>query len=137
MRVTPVRAAILALALLAVGWLLLSLRALDSQADAEAIVERGNDRPLTPAEVRRGRDLLERARRLRADKGPVLTEVQLLLRARRRAEAAAVAREATDAEPESFEAWLLALSAAPDRPSWLRARRQVLRLNPWAGVLLR
>ena len=76
---------------------------------------------------------LRSAARYRADKGPLVAEGALLFAARRRADAAAIARRATDNEPDNLDAWFLAYSAASGERERAAAKREVARLNPWAA----
>jgi hypothetical protein len=137
LRVAVIRAAVVAVALVAGAWLVWSLHSLDLEADGERVLERARRGPVAPAEVERARDALRDARRLSADQGPLVTEGLILVAAGRSGEAAAIARRVIANEPENVRAWHLAYASASDRTRAGRALRRVRELNPWLGDSLR
>jgi hypothetical protein len=128
---------LVAAALLVIGWLALSLRALDLEAEGKATLKRANRAPIPLAEVREAQDALQRARRFNADQRPLLVEASLLAAVGRRAEAAALVQRVIEQEPENDQAWFMAYVTAADRERAAQARRRVRELNPWAGDALR
>lgn len=124
------------LAVLAVAWLVLNVRGVELEADGQALADRAQKRPVPAAEIERAREELRSARRFRVDSSPRLIEAALLVVSERRSEAARLARELVELEPDNAEAWLLAYASAPDRRERERAKREVIRLNPWSGELL-
>jgi hypothetical protein len=135
MRDLLLRAVLVGAALTVGVWLALSWRAVELEDDASALIQRPG--PPSPSELAAALDDLRRADRFNPDNGPFLAEGQLLLDARRKDEAAQVARLATAKEPENYEGWLLAYYAASDRASSQQALRRATELNPWATVGLR
>lgn len=115
-----------------VAWSILSHRAAAQEEQGRELAARAAFGSVPPAEIEGALDDLRSAGRYRADKGPLIAEGALLSAAGRRAEAAEVARRATDEEPDNLEVWFLAYSAARDEQERAAARRQVARLNPWA-----
>ena len=124
-----VRITLVALALLAGGWLAVQERAADAEQELDRIAFRPGG-ALTPAEVARAEDLLETARRLNPDRRPDLYEAVVLGRDGREREAVAVLRKTVAAEPENLEAWALlartARRADPRLAARARARLRVL-----------
>ncbi len=124
-----VRITLVALALLAGGWLAVQERAADAEQELDRIAFRPGG-ALTPAEVARAEDLLATARRLNPDRRPDLYEAVVLGRDGREREAVAVLRETVAAEPENLEAWALlartARRADPRLAARARARLRVL-----------
>lgn len=117
------RLLLVALAVLAGGWLLVQERAARAEGRLAVLAfqTRGE---LTPEQVRRGEALLRADRRLDPDRRPDLYEAVLLGRRGRTAEAVAVLRDTVRAEPENLEAWaLLARSAAQVDPRLAAAAR--------------
>jgi predicted Zn-dependent protease len=74
-----------------------------------------------PAEADRARALLHDAASRTSDTTPLLREAQLMLFAKRPADAVAAARRATVEEPENAQAWLLLSQAAAERDPALSA----------------
>jgi hypothetical protein len=133
---TVIRCALAAVALLAGAWLVLSLRAIELEAEGSAIVEQGRSRTLTPDEFERGQSALRRARRLNADNAPLLQEGLLLGHRRRFEQWLALAGRATADEPENFDVWYytyLAAIAAGDPERATQAFRKMRALNPLAA----
>jgi hypothetical protein len=131
-----IRCALAAVALLAGAWLVLSLRAIELEAEGSAIVEQGQSRTLTPNEFERGQSALRRARRLNADNGPLFQEGLLLGNRRRFEHWLALVGRATEDEPENFDVWYyayLAALAAGDPERAMRAFRKMHALNPLAA----
>ncbi|MEA2378880.1 MAG: hypothetical protein QOI45_2449 [Thermoleophilaceae bacterium] len=137
MGTTLIRGGLLLLAVLAGAWLVVSFQNARLETDAEAVALHAQRVRVSPAEVQRARAGLKDARRLSADQAPRLTEGGLLLATGHRAQAAAIARQVAATEPDNVEARFLAFASARDRAEALRAKREVTRLNPWAGEQLR
>jgi hypothetical protein len=138
-----VRFVLVAIALVAGAWIVLSLRSVELESEGEAVLARAQRGPITADELNRGRSLSQRARRFSADQGPRLVEAVLLDSARRPEQAAAVAGRVVEEEPENVDAWIvlyLALSdldgAARDTRRAVEALRMVRSLNPLAGEVL-
>jgi hypothetical protein len=133
MRLTMVRVALVVLAAPVVAWSVLSHRAVGQEERGRELATRAAFGSVPDAEIEQALDDLRSAARYRADKGPLIAEGALLFAARRRADAAAIARRATDDEPDNLDAWFLAYSAASSERERAAAKRQVARLNPWAA----
>ena len=139
-----VRFVLVAIALIAGAWIVLSLRSVELESDGEAVVATAQRGPITAHELAHGRSLLHRARRFSADQGPRIIEGVLLDSARRAEQAAAVAERVVKDEPDNVDAWIvlyLALSdlegSERDATRAAEALRMVRRLNPLAGRALR
>jgi hypothetical protein len=127
------RLALVAVALVAVAWLGLSLRAARLEAEGRELVEAGQRQPLAPAEVREGLDILRRSQRFNEDAVPRLSEAALLAGAGRHDEAIAAAERVVADEPDNLEGWVVLYlgAAATDNQSLAtRALRAISRLNP-------
>jgi hypothetical protein len=138
------RLALIAIALVAGAWIVLSLRSVELESEGQAVLARAQSGPITADEVNRGRSLLRRARRFSADQGPRLVEAVLLDSARRPELAAAVAERVVEDEPENVDAWIVLYLARSDLEGPARdtrraaeALRMVGSLNPLAGDVLR
>lgn len=138
------RAALVAIALVVGAWLVLGIRAVELESEGRVVLRQAQSGPITPGEVSRGRELLRRARRFSADKGPMVNESLLLATAGRGEEAAALAERVLADEPENLEGWIvlyLALRDSTQTPHGqvraARALRMVRALNPWAERALR
>jgi predicted Zn-dependent protease len=80
-----------------------------------------------PADADRAQALLDDAAGRTSDTTPLLREAQLMLFAKRPADAIAAARRATREEPDNAQAWLLlAQAAAQDDPALAAAARRRL-----------
>jgi hypothetical protein len=134
---TLVRGALVLLAALMVGWSVLSYRAVSAEQDARKLAARAAFGNVPGAQIEQALDDLRAAARYTAGNGPLIEEGVLLYAADRRSEAAEIARRATADEPDNLEAWFLAYSAALGEGSRAAAKREVGRLNPWAGDRLR
>jgi hypothetical protein len=139
-----IRSALIAIALLAGAWLVLSFRSLELESKGQAVATKAQRGPITADELSRGRSLLHRARRFSVDQGPRIVEALLLDSARRPEQAVAVAERVVDDEPDNVYAWIvqyLALrdlkGAASDPRRAARALRMARSLNPLAGEVLR
>lgn len=125
------RIALVALCLAAAGWLAVQERAARAEGELTRLVFQTRG-PLTPAQARRGSELLRTDRRLSLDRRPELFEAVLLVRRDRLADAITVLERATQEEPRSLEAWaLLARAAARADPALAaRARARLRALAP-------
>jgi hypothetical protein len=139
-----VRVVLVAVALLAGAWMVLSLRSVELESEGRAVVAKAQPGPITADELNRGRSLLQRARRLSADQGPRVVEAVLLDSARRPEAAVAVAERVVEDEPDNFDAWMvlyLALIDLEDAARDTRRAEETLRilrsLNPLSGTVLR
>jgi hypothetical protein len=128
-----IRGAIVAGAGLVVAWCVLSYRGVGIEEDAEQLAARASLRALPAEVIEDAREDLRSAGRFSADNTALLTEGSLLSASRRRAEGAAIARRATEEEPDNVVAWILAYATAPDAAERAAAKREVARLNPWAA----
>jgi hypothetical protein len=120
-------------ALLAIAWLALGLRASRLEAQGRDLVERAQGSKPSPAEVAEGLDVLRRARRFNADQEPRIAEVALLTEAGRNAEATALARRIIHDEPDNIDGWVvlyLGAVLAGDDARRDRALRALDDLNP-------
>jgi Flp pilus assembly protein TadD len=127
-----IRSALVVLALLAVAWLGFGVRDTRLQSDADAVLAKARTGPVPRAEVDTAVAEYNKAGRLSPDQAPLISQGNLLLAVGRAAEARAVARRATAAEPDNLQAWLLKWQAAyPKTPAKAHAKAEVLRLNPW------
>jgi hypothetical protein len=133
------RTVLIAVAIVAAGWLLLGFRSTILESEGDAAVERATFGGLPPGELAEARRSLRRARRFSVDARPLLTEGRLLYFAGRRAEATTVAERLVALEPENFDAWVLLYTVARGRdPSRATAAfRAVRALNPIAARALR
>jgi hypothetical protein len=136
MGTTLVRGAVVLLAVVVAAWLAVSFRNARLEADGQAVATRAQQEPIPASEVEQARDDLRSAGRLSPDQAPRVVEGGLLLASGHRGEAAALARQAVADEPDNVDAWFLAFASARDRAEAIRAKGQILRLNPWAGELL-
>jgi hypothetical protein len=132
-----VRFALVVLALVAGAWLVVGVRAIRLEDDANAILDRAQAGPIPQEEVDAALDDLDKARRLSADQGPRISEGQLLLAAGHSGSARAVAGQVTKDEPDNLQGWYLTwLAANPNTPAKRRAQKRVLELNPWFEYVL-
>jgi cytochrome c-type biogenesis protein CcmH/NrfG len=134
------RFALVAVALVAVAWLGLSLRATRLEADGQELVQAGQRQPLGPAEVSEGLDILRRAQRFNEDSAPRLAEAALLAGAGRHDEAIAAAERVVEDEPDNLEGWVvlyLGGAATENRSLATRALRAISRLNPQLAERIR
>ena len=127
------RFALVAIALLALAWLSLGLRASRLEAEGRATVDAGQRGELSRAEIRDGLDALRRSRRFNEDNESRLAEAALLARAGRPEEAILVARRVVAGEPENLEGWVvlyLGAAVTDDRRLATRALSEISTLNP-------
>ena len=104
------------------------------------MLDSGETRALTPAEVRAGLDTLRRARQFNTDSDARLTQAALLAQRGRGREAIAIAERVVEDEPENLDAWvLLYVSSAftSDAPGAAQALGRVQELNPQLADRLR
>ena len=131
-----VRTALVALALCVGAWLAVGYREArleEKGTDALAAIQKG---PLPRGEAREALESLHDAQWLNPDKDPRVLEGELSLFLSDRPKAVAIARELTAAEPDNVRGWFLAY-LAENGAAKLEGRRQVQRLDPWAGDKLR
>jgi hypothetical protein len=136
MGTTLIRGAVVLFAVVVAAWLAVSYRDAELQQRGRAVELHAQEKSLSRAEVRRGRDLLHRSRRLRADITPLISEAGLLINVGRKKEAAAIARRITGMEPDNVDAWYVAYGTAPTPRKSRQALDQIRRLNPWAADAL-
>jgi tetratricopeptide (TPR) repeat protein len=133
-----IRCALVVIALLAGAWLALGVRAVRLEDDAEAVITQARAGPVAPDQVNAALDDLAKAGRLSPDQAPLIDQGELLVSAGRADEARAVAKRATDAEPENLQAWFLTwVVADPSSPEKEQAKQRLLELNPWFAYALR
>jgi predicted Zn-dependent protease len=133
------RCALVAVALLAGAWLVLGVRALDLQSDAESVRSGPQGAALTPDDADRARSFLHRARLLSVDKSPLLNEGVLLLATGRREEGVAILERVVAEEPDNLEAWIVlynVYSRSSDAKRAREALRRIRALNPLAEEAL-
>jgi hypothetical protein len=132
-----VRTVLLFLALLVLGWLIVGLRAVRLEDQAEAVIDRARaGQPVSDAEVRQAQDRLQTARDLSPDLGPMIKEGQLAEALGQRRAADLIARAVAIEEPDNLQAWFLAWAASPDDKSRESSLAQLRRLNPYIEVAL-
>jgi hypothetical protein len=134
------RSVLVAVALLALAWLGVGLRASRLEAQGREVVERAQRGELSRAEVSDGLDTLRRATRFNADQEPRIAEVALLTEAGRNDEATAIARRITQDEPDNIDAWVVLYLGAVltgDDTRRERALRALDGLNPQLAGRLR
>jgi tetratricopeptide (TPR) repeat protein len=133
-----IRSALVVIALLVGAWLALGVRADALENSSQAVINRARSGPIPPAQAKQALDDLARAGRLSPDQTPVIHQGELLAAIGRTDEANAVAKRATDAEPENLQAWFLTwVLADPGTPAKARAKARLLYLNPWFAYALR
>lgn len=129
----PVRSAILVIALAVLAWSVLSIRALELDAEGRAITARAQAQRLSATEIERGLRAFDRAGRFNPDKTPALHEAFLLLIADRAGQALAVTAEVVRDEPDNRDAWTVLLRAAQAleaRAIEARAARALREIDP-------
>ena len=121
-----------AVALAAIVWLGLGLRASDAQSEAQELTQELREAPERNAGVNDSLEALRDRRTLLPDGESLLVEGELLAAAGRGEDAGVVAQRLVVSEPDNDRAWFLAYltSAASERP---RALRRLTELNPWAA----
>jgi hypothetical protein len=144
MRTVLIRSAMVAMALLAAGWLVLSFRSFELESDGQELIGRSQRGSITSDELNRVRTRLQSARRFSVDQDPAIIEGVLLDSTGRPDQAAAVAEDVVEDEPDNVDGWIvlyLALSdlkgAARDPRREAEALRMVRRLNPLAADAVR
>lgn len=133
------RCALVAVALLAGVWLVLGVRALNLQSEAESVRSGSQSAALTPDDVNRARSLLRRARLLSVDKSPLLNEGILVFATGRREEGVAILKRVVAQEPDNLEAWIVLYniySRLSDSKDARKALHRVRALNPLAAEAL-
>ncbi len=93
---TMARGALVLLAALVVAWSVLSHRAVGQEERGRELAPRAAFGNVPARQIDEALDDLRSAARYRADRGPLIAEGALLYAARRRAEAAEIARRAID-----------------------------------------
>jgi hypothetical protein len=131
-----VRAALVALALLAGAWLAVGLRAVNLENDAKAVVDKARAGTATPAEVERARDDLHKADFLSPSKDPIIREGELMASLGREGEGAILGYSVTLKEPDNLRAWFLVWATEPDAARKAAAKKRLLELNPWFDYAL-
>ena len=125
------------MAVLVGAWLAVGVRAVALENDGRAVIARARTGPIPPADAKKGLDDLAKAGRLSPDQSPLIHQGELLTSVGRTDEAKAVAKRATDAEPENLQAWFLTwVLADPNSQAKADAKARVLQLNPWFGYAL-
>jgi predicted Zn-dependent protease len=126
------RAVLILAALATAAWLAVTLPSVRAQEEGEAIVDRPVREKLSAADVDRGLDAFERARRRQPDGGILPLEAQLLIRAGQRDRAAAVLAPLVRDEPRNVTAWatLSVALAQRDPAAANRARARARELAP-------
>jgi hypothetical protein len=128
MGTTPIRIALVGVALVAGAWLALGIRALNLESEA-------SNRSSNPAETTSDLRALRSARLLSVDKTPLMNEGLLLYATGRRAEGIATEKRLVAQEPDNLDAWLALVymySTSRDATQAARALRRVRTLNPLA-----
>ena len=136
MRAYPIRAALLALAVLVAAWLVLGMRAVRLEDQADAVIDRARAGSVPQADVERAENDLRTAADLSPDQGPVIMQGQLYQATGRAQEAVSLADLVAREEPDNLQAWVLAWAAENDPQAKKRAHAQMLRLNPYIDVEL-
>ena len=134
-----VRITIVTISLVALGWTALSIRALDLDAEGREVSATVQNGEISAAELERGRNLFQDARRFHADKTPLMDEAFLLTVTRRGEEALALTETIVEDEPDNRDAWVfvyLAARAAGDRQARARAARAIRELDPRNAELI-
>ena len=132
-----IRSALVVTAVLVGAWLALGVRAVALENDGRAVVARARAGPVPPAQVNEALDDLAKAGRFSPDQSPLIHQGELLTSVGRTDEAKAVAKRATDAEPDNLQAWFLTwVLADPNSPAKADAKARLLQLNPWFGYAL-
>jgi hypothetical protein len=127
-----IRCALVVLALLAGAWLVFGVRGVRLESDADAVLAQARTAPVSPVVVNAALDDYAKAGRLSPDQTPLVHQGELLLSVGRKAEARAVARRATNAEPDNLQSWFLAwVVADPATRAKAHAKAEILKLNPW------
>jgi tetratricopeptide (TPR) repeat protein len=133
------RCALVAVALLAGAWLVLGVRALELQSDGREVLARAQSGTVAADEVRHAQSLFQRARRLNADKTPLLDEAFLLSATGRRPEGISVAERLVEEEPDNVDGWIVVYLGSRQLGDSQRAAQaldRVRALNPLADEAL-
>jgi hypothetical protein len=129
---SPIRFALVGLALVVGAWLALGLRGVRLMDDGDAVLAKAQAGEVPAAEVNAGLDDYAKAGRLSPDLTPLIRQGQLAYAAGREHDASVIAQRATEAEPDNLQAWYLAWVVAPPKtPAKQHAEDKVLDLNPW------
>jgi predicted Zn-dependent protease len=132
-RTSPVaRVALVALALVVIGWLAVGLRSAIPETRAKTLIQ---DRRLGGAGGARAERLLVDARSLNPDSRPRIDQAALLLATGRRREAVRVLGPVVRKEPDNARAWGLLADATAniDPRASARARARLRQLEPPVG----
>jgi hypothetical protein len=132
----PARGIMVLLAALALGWLVASYHGVRQIEQAQDLVQAYQPGKLPTVRMAAAVDDLEFGRRFSADNAFLLTEAALRWAAGRRREAAELAREATEREPDNVGAWYFAYAVSDSKGRRRAIRREIARLNPWAADAL-
>jgi hypothetical protein len=133
-----IRSALVGIALLAGAWLALGVRAVALEDDGQAVIKRARAGPVPAAQVNSALVDLAKAGRLSPDQAPLIHQGELLAAVGRDDEARAVAKRATDEEPDNLQAWFLEWSlSGSDTQAKARAKARLLELNPLSAYELR
>jgi hypothetical protein len=121
-----IRIGLVGIALLAGAWLVLGVRALDLESEAETSSS-------NPGGVPRALSSLRDARLLSVDKEPLLTESLLLFATGRHARGIAIGERLVADEPDNLDAWMALYymySTSHDAKRAARVARTVRAINP-------
>ena len=134
-----VRCAIVVIALTAVAWLVVGFRAARLESDAAATLRDAKGGEIPANKVKAARSALQTARRLNADKDPLILDGFLLAATDQSAHGAAQAERVVAEEPDSLEGWrlLYLFSTERDRERAAEAARRMRALNPHMDEYLR
>jgi hypothetical protein len=133
-----IRSALVVIALLVGAWLALGVRAVALETDARPVIDRARAGPIPASEANKALDDLAKAGRLSPDQSPLIRQGELLAAIGREDDANAVAKRATEAEPDNLQAWFLTwVLADPGTTEKAHAKARLLELNPWFAYALR
>jgi hypothetical protein len=133
-----IRSALVVTAVLVGAWLALGVRAVALETNAQKVINRARTGPIPASEANQALNDLANAGRLSPDQSPVIRQGELLTAVGREGEARAVAKRATDAEPDNLQAWFLTwVVAHPNSNAKAHAKARVLELNPWFAYALK
>jgi hypothetical protein len=134
------RCVLIAVALVAAGWLAVGVRALDLESESRTAAYADGNASLSPVERERARGALRDARLLSVDREPLLNEGLLLFAAGRRKQGIAIGERVVRGEPAYLEAWTALYymySVTGDRKRAALVARKVRSVNPLAADTLR
>jgi hypothetical protein len=128
--------ALLVLAVLVAAWLVVGMRAVRLEDQANAVIDRARAGSVPEAEVKRAIDDLGKATDLSPDQGPVIMQGQLYEATGHDQEAVLFAYLAANDEPDNLQAWIVAWAAEDVPEAREQAHDEMLRLNPYIDVVL-